>query len=245
MENDASGATLLNLGCGYKTTDAEGVVNIDFGVFLRIATTPILRNAAPFIVGRGRVEKLRQLSANIMVYDLSRGIPAADNSIEAVYHSHMLEHLDRDVAVNFMQEVARVLRPGGIHRIAVPDLDSSVRRCIEHLDSDDRSELHDPYIGALLEQSVRREAAGTSAQSRWRRVLENLVLGDARKRGETHQWMYDSKSLSELLSRTGFTNVRRYRFGESGIPNWTDYGLEFDESGGEYKPHSLYLEAMA
>jgi predicted SAM-dependent methyltransferase len=244
MGKDVSGAALLNLGCGYKTTDAEGVVNIDFGVFLRIATAPVLRNLSPFIVGRGRIEKLRRLGGNILVYDISSGIPAADNSVAAVYHSHMLEHLDRDVAVEFMREVARVLRPGGIHRIAVPDLEYSVRRYIEHLESDDQAEAHDTYIGAMLEQSVRREAAGTSAQTGGRRILERLVLGDARKRGETHQWMYDYKSLSELLSRTGFTNIRRYRFGESAVPHWTDYKLEFNESGGEYKPHSLYVEAL-
>ncbi len=245
MGKDVSGANLLNLGCGYKTADAKGVVNIDFGVFLRIATTPVLRNLSPLIVGQGRKEKLRHLGTSIMVYDISSGIPAADNSIAAVYHSHLLEHLDRDVAVEFMREVARVLRPGGIHRIAVPDLEYAVRRYIQHLESDDQTEPHDEYVGAIIEQSVRREAAGTSRQARGRRMVENFILGDARNRGETHQWMYDYKNLSELLNRTGFTDIRRYSFGESAIPNWTDYNLEFDEAGGEYKPHSLYMEGIA
>lgn len=245
MGKDVSGAVLLNLGCGYRTTGAEGVVNIDFGVFQRIATAPVVRTLSPLIVGRGRAGKLRQLSPNIMVYDISKGIPAADNSVRAVYHSHMLEHLDREVAVDFMREVSRVLRPGGIHRIAVPDLEYLVRSYLEHLESDDQSKPHDTYIGALLEQSVRRDAAGTSMQAPGRRMLENLILGDARKRGETHQWMYDYKSLAELLHRTGFTDIRRHAYGESAIPNWAEYKLEVDQDGSEYKPHSLYMEALA
>lgn len=243
---DVSGAALLNLGCGYKTSDDPGAVNIDFGIFQRIAVSPILSRLAPVVVGKSRSLKFRQImESNLLVYDISRGIPAADSSVGAVYHSHMLEHLDRDVAVNFMREVHRVLKPGGIHRVAVPDLEFHVRRYLADLESDDTSGEHDDYVAELIEQSVRREAAGTSSQRRPRRLVENLILGDARKRGETHQWMYDRKNLRDLFERTGFANTRRYGFGESAIPNWAKFGLELDESGQEYKPGTLYLEAEA
>ena len=46
---------------------------------------------------------------------------------------------------------------------------------------------HDDYVGAIIEQCVRKEAAGTSKQKNVRRFIENIILGDARKRGETHQ----------------------------------------------------------
>src|SRR5258706_6399113 len=40
-------------------------------------------------------------------------------------------------------------------------------------------------------------------------ILETFVdRGDARKRGETHQWQYDRYTLSGLLQAAGFTDVR-------------------------------------
>jgi SAM-dependent methyltransferase len=241
----ASGARLLNLGCGYKTTAAAGVVNIDWGIYQRIAQSPVLSRVAPYVIGPERTARLRLLGENILVHDLSKGIPADDSSVDAVYHSHMLEHLDRDVAERFMREVKRVLRPGGIQRISVPDLEGYVRAYIDHLENGNGSPGHDQYVAAILEQSVRREARGTSLQSGPRRFVENLIMGDARNRGETHQWMYDFKNLSELLGRTGYSDIRRCTFDESSIPDWDSYGLDRDESGGEYKPESLYVEAVA
>ena len=155
------------------------------------------------MIGAERTERLRSIGENIVVHDLSKGIPAADSSVDAVYHSHMLEHLDREVAEGFMREVRRVLRPGGIQRISVPDLEGYVRAYLTDLESDNGGADHDSYVAPILEQSVRREAHGTSLQSKPRRIAENLIMGDARRRGETHQWMYDHRNLTELLERDG------------------------------------------
>lgn len=238
-----NGGKILNLGCGYKTAEAPEVVNIDWGIYQRIGRSPALSRVAPYVIGPERTKRLRALSENIVVHDLSKGIPAEDGSVAAVYHSHLLEHLDQPVAEGFMREVRRVLRPGGIQRISVPDLERAARALIEDLDREDGD--HDVYVAAILEQSVRREAHGTSLQSRPRRIVENLIMGDARKRGETHQWMYDFKNLSALLERTGFSDVRRVAYDVSEIPGWDEYGLDRDETGGEYKPESLYVEAKA
>ena len=74
-------------------------------------------------------------------------------------------------------------------------------------------------------------------------LLENLLLGDARKRGETHQWMYDRINLSVLLENLGFKNITCQKFNTSAIPSWESYGLDFDISGSEYRPKSIYIEA--
>jgi hypothetical protein len=57
--------------------------------------------------------------------------------------------------------------------------------------------------------------------------------------------MYDFKNLSQLLERTGYSDIRQVDFNESAIPNWDDFGLDRNEEGGEYKPESLYVEARA
>lgn len=44
---------------------------------------------------------------------------------------------------------------------------------------------HELYIEGVIEQLVRSEATGTSLQSPLGRYVENLLLGDARRRGES------------------------------------------------------------
>ena len=181
-----------------------------------------------------------------MVHDLRKGIPFESESVDVVYHSHLLEHLDRDVAERFLIEAKRVLKPGGIQRIVVPDFEKLARGYIAHLarcaEEPNEHARHEIYIAAMIEQSVRRESRGPSEQSPLRRRIENVLLGDARRRGETHQWMYDRISLGTLLVRLGFRDPRVHQYHSSGVAGWNRYGLDVDEQGRQYKLESLYLE---
>jgi SAM-dependent methyltransferase len=195
-----------------------------------------------------RLARFASLGTNVVAHDLRRGIPAATNSIDAVYHSHLLEHIDRKYVRGFLAEVWRVLKPGGIHRIAVPDWE---RLCRDYLNDVDRSrrdptarEHHDSYIALMIDQMVRSEATGTSQQGPIQRALENLILGDAKRRGELHRWMYDRISLECALQAAGFPNVEVVDFMQSSIPDWTAIGLDVGVDGREYKPESLYVEAV-
>ena len=60
----------------------------------------------------------------------SEGIPAPSLSVDVVYHSHLLEHLQQEEGEDLIQECLRVLKPGGILRIVVPDLE---RICTDYL----------------------------------------------------------------------------------------------------------------
>ena len=66
--------------------------------------------------------------------DLSRGIPLSNASCDVVYHSHVLEHIRREDVPFFMSECGRVLRIGGVIRIAVPDLERICRLYLEKLE---------------------------------------------------------------------------------------------------------------
>src|SRR5262249_20081335 len=92
---------------------------------------------------------------------------------------------------------------------------------------------HDDYIAVIIEQCVRREASVTSRQTPVRRFVENLVLGDARQRGEVHQWMYDRINLPVLLTSCGYREPRVEQFDSSRIPKGTKYGLDTNADGTE------------
>jgi predicted SAM-dependent methyltransferase len=229
------------LGCGTRTSDQA--VNIDWSPYLRASRSAIGRAVAPLVLRGYRLEAFRKINGTIVVHDLRKGIPCADGAADAVYHSHVLEHIDRDAVPAFFAEVRRVLRPGGIHRVVVPDLEQAVRAYLASLDAD--APDHDKTVEPLLDQSVRREASGTSRQRPMRRRLENLLLGDARKRGETHQWMYDRVNLREHLEAAGFVDCTVVGPTESRIPGWREMGLDADSDGTVHKPGSLWMEAMA
>jgi len=224
------------------------MVNIDWSIYLRIKQNPFLRIIAPLFFKGERLIRFNSLPNNIIVHNLAKGIPFPSNSVDVVYHSHFLEHLDRDMAKVFLLEIKRVLKHNGIQRIVVPDLEKACRAYVSHIPAceKDTSEAnnHDAYVATIIEQSVRKEAFGSSQQKHLRRFIENTFLGDARKRGETHQWMYDKINLSIFLTSLGYKNPQVQSYNQSLIPDWNQYGLDLDTSGNEYKPESLYLETQ-
>ena len=241
---------VVNLGCGPKASSHPDVLNVDWSVYLRFRSNPLVSWLPPLVLGGERLERYRSLPENIVAHDLTRGIPLPDGSADVVYHSHVLEHIDRDAVTAFQAEVRRVLKPGGVQRVVVPDLEILARRYLASLEAARAGEgageqaAHDASVRELLEQSVRKDAAAARGLSGWRRALYTRVFGDARARGETHQWMYDSENLAALLSACGFRDIMVAAYDRSRIPGWQAYGLDVDAEGRQYKPDSLYMEAV-
>lgn len=240
--------TILNLGCGTKTSDRSEIINIDWSAYLRIKNNAFFKAAAPLLLSPERLKKLNSLGNNVMVHNLANGIPFENNSIDVVYHSHLFEHLDKPIAYAFLIEIKRVLKSGGILRISVPDMEFLCRQYLQHVDlchqNPAETTHHDAFLEPLIEQSVRREAAGAANQRPLIRWLDNFLFGDARKRGETHQWMYDQFNLSFLLKQAGFHGVVVQQYNTSLIAGWNEYGLDMNEKLEEYKTESLYIEAV-
>jgi predicted SAM-dependent methyltransferase len=134
--NQAARPRLLNLGCGHRFHPAW--INID-----RVASD------------RG-----------ILAHDLTRGIPLPDASVDGVYHSHLFEHLRPYEGRFLLSECYRVLVPGGVVRVAVPDLEgictaylAALNRCLKG--GDDTARLALEWMRfELLDQMVRERSGG-------------------------------------------------------------------------------------
>lgn len=125
----------LNLGCGQRSH--KDWVNVDF------------RATAP----------------GVIAWNLRRGLPFPDSIFGAVYHSHVLEHLSKHYAPQFMHECFRVMSPGGITRVVVPDLEQVTRCYLRVLDGalagDSQSQRRHEWITLeLLDQLVRNRTGG-------------------------------------------------------------------------------------
>ncbi len=237
---------LLNLGCGARTCPRQEVINIDWSPYLWLKRNPVLRHVAPLVLRGEQLRRFKAISPNILVHDLRKPLPFSNDSVDAVYHSHVLEHFDREFVDGFLLEIKRVLRPGGIQRIVVPDFEQLCRHYINHISiaetNPKEAQSHEQYIAAIIEQSVRREAFSTRNLPPIQKRLLTLLFGDARRRGETHQWMYDRISIVTLLTRLGFRDPQICSFNTSAIPDWNSYGLDCNPDGTPAKKNSLYVE---
>lgn len=69
---------------------------------------------------------------------------AEDESVELIYASHVLEHFGRHEYKKVLEEWCRVLKPGGVLRVAVPDFSAVARY---HIEQDDNMDL---ILGLLM-----------------------------------------------------------------------------------------------
>jgi predicted SAM-dependent methyltransferase len=218
LSTTAGDGLRINVGCGATPTD--GWINLDNSLTVRLARWPLLmRSAVGTRILNGPSWKFAKVAAenDIRFASATRRIPCPDNSAEVVYSSHMIEHLDCGEARDFLREAKRVLRPGGIIRLAVPDL----------------GRLIDDYRAS---GDADRFVAGTNmsmARSVSRVSRIRLALIGPRH----HLWMYDGRSLSKLLHEAGFADVCVMPQGETNI---SDPGcLDLEERAEE----SVYVEA--
>ena len=242
------GRALLNLACGCRTHWAWN--NVDFSPYARLRRWPrlarVLRRSG--FISDERYDRLQKVDPGIVEWNLRRGIPFADDTFDVVYHSHFLEHLERASTLEFLTECHRVLRPGGMLRVVVPDLHilvSSYLESYENLEGGNQVEasLHLRSIHELFDQMVRTEITGALEQRGWRGRVERLIRGNAATAGELHLWVYDRYSLAWLLERAGFKEIHQQSASGSCISGWEAFLLDTNRDGSPYKPESLYMEA--
>lgn len=123
-------------------------------------------------------------SEDVIAYNLLKGIPFPNDQFEVVYHSQVLEHFPKEKASDFIKECHRVLKPGGVIRVVVPDLENIVDEYKKYLNEN----LNNPnalseanYEWILLEmfdQTVRNYSGGLMAEylKRPKVINENYVI---------------------------------------------------------------------
>ncbi len=68
----------------------------------------------------------------VIRHNLCFGLPFRDDQVDGIYHSHVLEHLRPEEGARMLAECFRVLRPGGVLRVVVPDLEQIARLYLDY-----------------------------------------------------------------------------------------------------------------
>ena len=105
--------------------------------------------------------------ANTRYVDLSTDpLGFADETFDAVYSYHVFEHLTPFHGRRCAQQIIRALKPGGIFRVSVPDLETACRDYLDTLraasDHSTRQNLvrYRWAVMAIFEQMVRERSGG-------------------------------------------------------------------------------------
>ena len=211
-------ALRLNIGCGDAPT--PGWVNYDNSPAVRLARWPtltgVLRSAGLIDAGNvAFIANCRRLG--IRYANAAHRIPHGTATVDIVYSSHMIEHLDRREAASFLAECRRVLKPGGVLRLVAPDVRWSV---LEYMEKGRAEEFV-----AQLQFDVDRPRGLVEG-------VRRLLSG-----GRGHHWMYDGPSLCRLVAGAGFAEATIVPAGQSRLAD--PAGLDLREREIE----SVYLEA--
>ena len=103
---------------------------------------------------------------NVIHCDVTKGLPFKDDSMDMVYHSHVLEHLSQEKGKQLINECYRVLKKGGILRVVVPDLEQIVRNYLLFLEknlTNPTKESKANYHWTMMElydQVIRNQSGG-------------------------------------------------------------------------------------
>jgi len=160
------GSVKLNVGCG--TDYKKGWVNID----------------------NNSDNNIEELDLN---WDLRNRLPFDEESVDFIFNEHLLEHLTVKETLTVLKDFMRVLRPGGVLRIAMPDLEKVID---DYLKNDFKN---NPTVKSFGLEFVKTRAELINMSFRW----------------WGHKWLYDWEELERRLKEAGFRKIKRARLGKS------------------------------
>jgi predicted SAM-dependent methyltransferase len=137
---------------------------------------------------------------NVRYGDIVRGLPVSDDSVDGVYASHVLEHLSLEDFRTALGNTMRMLRPGGLFRLVVPDLQALVGFYQQRLAQG---------VSETNSWLMRSTGLGTERSPRGARAVAQAIFGAG-----AHLWMWDEFGLTTELRNAGFSEIRRCQFGD-------------------------------
>src|SRR5579884_2937348 len=117
----------VQYGCGFCAP--EEWVNFDASMTLRWERLPL--------IGKTYTKNSQRFPSNVRYGNIVKGLPICSATCCGVFASHVLEHLSLADFHKALQNTVRILRPGGIFRLVVPDLEWAARDYLARVEAGD------------------------------------------------------------------------------------------------------------
>lgn len=186
----------VQYGCGFTAPD--NWINYDASPTLRFERLPL--------IGKLYTRNKQRFPENVKYGDVVKGLPEMTDSCDAMYCSHILEHLSYYDFLKALKNTYKVLKPGGVFRGVLPDLRAAAIDYIEtyeQVESPASVFMRSTMLG--IEDRVSTPVAAIKG-----------LYGNSK-----HLWMWDYRSLEHELKKVGFKDVRPCKFGDSMDSNFS------------------------
>jgi predicted SAM-dependent methyltransferase len=127
-----------------------------------------------------------------LIIDVNKGLPFRENTAGFIYNEHFIEHLEYVEGEKAIKEFYRVLKEGGILRIATPDLEYITRK----------------YLGDWKTQDWISWPEYQYIKTRGQMI--NISF-----RNWGHKYLYNEEDLTNLLKKAGFRTVLKQDWNKS------------------------------
>jgi predicted SAM-dependent methyltransferase len=181
-------ALYIQYGCGLSAP--MGWRNFDASPTLRFERLPV--------IGRFYTKNDIRFPMNVEYGDIVKGLPIEINSCKGIYCSHILEHLSLNDFRIALKNTYRILQPGGVFRLVLPDLEYYINQYHNNNSTD----------AALL--FMQETSLGYEHRPKKLKSFISSWIGNSH-----HFWMWDYKSISQELLNAGFANVQRANYNSS------------------------------
>jgi SAM-dependent methyltransferase len=195
MEN-MNNKLFVQYGCGLSAP--KEWINFDASPTLRLQKNFLLK----YFIRKIQNTKFPE---NAKYGDIIKGLPVKPGTCDAIYCSHVLEHLSLTDFRKALINTYYILKPGGVFRLVMPDL---------HL-------MAEEYIGNKMNSTsasinfIQNTGMGLEYRSRGFRAFIKSFFGNSR-----HLWLWDFESTTVELENAGFKNLRSCKFNDSEIPEF-------------------------
>ena len=98
-------------------------------------------------------------SESVKKANLLKRLPINHEIADLVYSSHFLEHIPRSKVNDFLNEILRILKPGGIVRFVLPDLENMANSYVNLRKQGDHQKA-DFLVLEMIDQCVRNKGGG-------------------------------------------------------------------------------------
>lgn len=171
----------------------------------------------------------------VVYLDASIRFPFDDNTFEHIYSEHIFEHLFFEDSCTMLSQCYRVLKPGGVMRLALPHIGF-----LQGLYENPEEKVNQAYIEFAKQYFIpeQTKVVGDSAHY-------NIYVINNFYRNWGHQVIHSFETLKELVEKFKFEHVERKEVGESDLTalqgldgnGRAEYPPEF------YKVQTLIIEA--
>jgi len=185
----------------------------------------------------------------IFHYDIRNPLPYPQNTFNVVYCNHVAEHLTPDEGLNLVKDLYRVLEPGGVCRVVVPDLELAATEyinCLRQVISFPDTEHIRRYewaVADLIDQMVRKQSGGVM----WNKLSSGDVDWDQIRRcnGDVFEDIRTGKIFQETKAQP--LKTKKYKLINKFQERWINkfkedfYKILFNQFGVLKKP---YVEVL-